>query len=216
MNPKTAALAGLPIALVVAYLVARDGLRPAPGYCVAAEMVGLDMDDLDAGRAQRLWEICNLGGEDAGVAELLARPCRRVSREACVPDAGERELTADERACMRPIEADCLERAPSEGGIVWLSQPYAATTQTREVRALSRAAYRLQGCACAPVADAGVCREPIPLADAGPFVRALEPGRVAQPGQWTGPGCIPAACVESDVREACGGPGCTIPAECRP
>ena len=117
---------------------------------------------------------------------------------------------------MRPIEADCLERAPREGGIVWMGKPYPVTTQVKEVRGLSRTAYRAMGCACAPVADAGVCRQFIPQADAGPFVREAPRQLTMEPNTWTGPGCIPTPCVESDVRESMGGPGSQMAAACRP
>lgn len=220
---KLSYVAPLPILALVAYLAARDGLRPPPSQCVAVEMVGLPDDDPDAGRAQMLLEVCNLGGEDASLDSLLKRVCFGPASKQCnVVGIPVEDRTPEQRACMKVAMSDCEERAPGTGGVVWMSAPYPVESQTQEVRRLTREQFRAKGCACPNLRDAGVaCRTYIPGADAGPFVRLAHPGEVLDPGKWVGLGCVPTPCTGSEVRESVPGcdwrtTDCMLPEECKP
>lgn len=207
MTPKSLAYAApIPLVALVAYLVARDGLRPPQNQCVAVELVGADENDAGIRvPEQTLWEVCNLGGEDAGLDVLLRRVCAGPAADECgVRGVPVDERTVEQRRCVQAALARCYEQAPGTGGVVWMSAPYPADGQTAEVRRMTRAQFRAKGCACWNQRDAGVCREYIPGADAGPFVRLAPTGTTLQPGTWVGPGCAPTPCVETEVREARG------------
>jgi hypothetical protein len=227
---------------LVQYLVARDGYLPPVGQCWPVEVALLGDED-DAGMpvaTQTAWQVCDLDDGTWVPSECAEAPCPRVSavdgerrcraraRELCelpapdtgVPssiDAGAPEPEVDRR-CAREAEQVCVDALRSAGGPVWHGEARAAVVGTDvPLKRLSRRALMESSCGCANARDAGVCRERIVGADAGPWWRVVPPGGKCALGLCQGPGCVPAPCTHSEARERCGGGGnCLEPEECQP
>lgn len=210
---------------LVAWLISREGL-PATGQCQDIEVSLQADDETDAGPrpSQRVWAACALEDgtqtweqSDAGWtarADLPAR-CTSVARALCRGDAGTDDPPPGYARCWRDAAEACQQALQRAGGVVWRGESYPSPDGGSALRRLARRELMQQSCACASRADAGACRERIAGADAGPYVRLLQPGEMARVGGWVGPGCKAAPCVESEAREAAGGPGSMMPAECR-
>jgi hypothetical protein len=207
---------------LIAWLIYRDGAVPPAGQCRDVE-VSLDQDDTgDAAprRQQSAWTVCGLveatlPAWEPGDGGLRARvdlgdKCRRTSRDLCTDDAGQLA-----HRCSQEAEAECLSAVRQSGGVNWQGPLRPAQAGDTDLKRLARRGLMAQNCGCANRRDAGVCRERIPQADAGPYTRLLAPGEHCGLGLCQGPGCEAAPCVESEAREACGGPGCLDPVECR-
>lgn len=216
-------------AALVRYLVARDGYLPPIGQCWPVEVALLGDED-DAGMpvaTQTVWQVCDLDDGTWVPSECAEAPCPRVSsidgekrcraraRDLCWGDAGEPESPADRR-CAREAEQVCVDALHSAGGPVWHGEARAAIAGDVPLKRLSRRALMDQSCGCANARDAGVCRERIVGADAGPYYRVVQPGAHCALGLCQGAGCVPAPCTHSEARERCGGGNCLDPEECRP
>lgn len=213
---------------LVAYLVARDGYLPPVGQCWPVEVALLGDED-DAGMpvaTQTVWQICDLddgtwvteNGKRVSSVDAEKR-CRVRARDLCWGDAGEPELPADRR-CAREAEQVCVDTLRSAGGPVWHGDARPAVGGDVAIKRLNRRALMEQSCGCANARDAGVCRERIVGADAGPYYRLLAPGAHCALGLCHGAGCVPTPCDESEVRERvteCDWRrgGCLDPVECK-
>jgi hypothetical protein len=208
---------------LVQYLVARDGYLPPVGQCWPVEVALLGDED-DAGMpvaTQTVWQVCDLD-DGTWVTEAGKRVssidgekrCRARARDLCWGDAGEPESPADRR-CAREAEQACVDTLRAAGGPNWHGEPRAAIAGDVALKRLSRRALMESSCGCASTRDAGVCRERIVGADAGPYWRVVPVGGKCEMGLCQGPGCVPAPCKHSEIRERCGGGNCLEPEECR-
>ena len=197
----------------------RAGLPPA-GTCVDAEMVVADLDDAGGYSAvQKAKRVCNVDGADASLTaeEVCVKPTKDVCLGADwqTRDAGPR--TKEQKDCLEREREICAREVPA-GGIVWTSAPYPNPGETQTVTPLSRREQMQSSCACRNKFDAGMCRawaDPPPGGSGPDASRPAPYDQTLQPGRWSGAGCVAAPCVESEVREALGGPGALFPEACR-
>lgn len=195
----------LPQRQLVAYLIARDGYLPPTGQCWPVEVALLGDED-DAGKpiaTQTVWAVCDV---DDGTWTTTDEGKRTSS------------VNAEQRCRGRAREAEqaCLDALRSAGGPMWHGPARPVAVGDVGLKRLSKRSAMDQSCGCASRVDAGVCRERIVGADAGPYYRVVPAGAHCGLGLCQGPGCVPAPCEESEARERCGGPGCLDPEECRP
>lgn len=209
---------------------------PDPGFCRAVLVYLQTCTDADdAGRGlpcAKHYAVCEFP-RDAGEepdpdtrtrAEkfevYIHGKCAVAAKKACATDVRPNK-------CIQESVDQCENAAYLAGSVKWSSEPYAITTETKQISALTpKQAQQHGGCACAPdpvkLGDSGLlpCLEWVDWTDrdGGQWKRA-PPGKILT--KWLRPLCEPAPCEETAARESVEGctepfgAGCSVPEICR-
>ena len=214
--------AGASLALVGAIAASQSNLWAPPGMCRQCECAVYDEDD--AGTRLLRSVVLSFGGTylapDAGQEALLDRACVSQARAECAVPVG--ELVVDQVpavvACFKASREDCNAGGLSRSIVCRTCAPAKACAQTEPVKVVPRTASDFN-CGCVPLRfDAGgLCREPVPFADAGPYYQTSPAQTTLTQERALGAGCLRGLpCVEYGELQGSLGQGYPIPEACRP
>lgn len=218
MNPKILWAGGASIVLLI--VASQGNLWAPPGLCRQCECGVYEADD--AGVKLMRSVILSFGAEDkdAGITDPTDRACISQARGECGVPAGQLvvDQTVEVRRCFQEAREECNAGGTWRSIVCRKCAPAKACAQVEPVKVVPRAASDFN-CACVPMRyDAGgVCREPVPFADAGPFLQQSPTQTTLAPERALGAGCLRGLpCVEYGELQVSLGVGYPLPEACRP
>ena len=134
-----------------------------------------------------------------------------VDLERVAPEADDAGRPVPRQQAWRWCNLNGTDAAIPGEGVVWASAPFPAPGGSKDgLQKLSAREERATSCACRCKSRPGNgCRV---RTDGGLVTAPM--GQTLAPGSWSGPCCV-TPCVESEAREAAGGPGALLNSECR-